>query len=216
MPDLVLLAVLWVVYGLIHSWLAGSAMKAWVARRWPAAMPAYRLAFNALAVLLLVPPAWLTHRYTGEALWHWPGWIAWPAAAVAVIGFVWSLRWYDSGEFSGLRQWRSRDGADREGLSFSPLHRHVRHPWYFLGLLLLWTRDLNAAWLVTAVAVTVYVAVGSRLEETKLIAQYGEAYRRYRARVPGLLPWPGRSLSRAEAEALRALSRAGDQPPAGV
>lgn len=209
MKELLLLAFLWLAYGALHSWLAGSAMKAWVARRWPAAYPAYRLGFNVLAVLLLIPPVWLTHRHAGEPLWVWPWWVSWPAALAAVAGFLWSLRWYDAMEFLGLRQWRSRHGRDREGLILSPLHRHVRHPWYALGLLLLWTRDLDAAWLVGALAVTVYVVIGSRLEERKLIALYGEAYRRYRNRVPGLLPWPGRSLSREEADEIQAMARRG-------
>lgn len=215
MTDLLILATVWLAYGAVHSWLASRSMKTCVARRWPAAMPGYRLVFNLVAVALLIPPVWLTHRYPGAALWSWPVWISWPAALAAVAGFLWSLKWYDAPEFLGLRQWRSRDGADREGLTLSPLHRHVRHPWYALGLLLLWTRDLNAAWLVTAAAVTLYLIIGSRLEENKLIALYGEAYRVYRARVPGLMPRPGRALTAAEAGELQAMARAAaSSPPA--
>ena len=44
--------------------------------------------------------------------------------------------------------------------------------------------------------------VGAHLEEQKLLRRHGEAYRRYMARVPGLMPWPGRSLSQAEADDL--------------
>lgn len=207
MHDLLLIGCAWLAYGALHSWLAGSGVKAWVERHWPDLAPAYRLAYNGLAVLLLIPPLWLTVRISGEVVWDVPNWIAWPAALVAVAGFVWSLRWYDTSEFLGLRQWRGRDSHEREGFVLSPLHRHVRHPWYSLGLLLLWTRDLNAAWLTTAVALTVYVLIGSRLEERKLTERYGDTYRRYRERVPGLLPWPGHRLSRAEAQALQQASR---------
>jgi protein-S-isoprenylcysteine O-methyltransferase Ste14 len=90
----------------------------------------------------------------------------------------------------------------------------VRHPWYALGLLVLWTRDLNAAWLVAAIAITVYLLIGSRLEENKLIAFYGDAYRRYRRRVPGLVPLPGRSLSAREAGELQTLAR--HAPPSAL
>ncbi len=207
MTDLALVIFAWAAYGALHSWLAGTGLKQRVAASWPQAMPAYRLGFNLLALILLLPPLWLTLRYQGEPLWTWPAWIAWPVAAAVAAGFLWSLRWYDGAEFLGLRQWRTGEGGDREALTLSPLHRHVRHPWYAMGLLLLWTRDLNAAWLATAVAVTVYVLIGSRLEERKLEAMYGEAYARYRRRVPGLLPWPGRSLSAAEAAELQALAR---------
>ena len=40
-----------------------------------------------------------------------------------------------------------------------------------------------------------------------VLAFHGEAYARYRARVPGLIPWPGRSLDADEARALCALRR---------
>ena len=45
-------------------------------------------------------------------------------------------------------------------------------------------------------------AVKALLEERKLLVLHGEAYARYRARVPGLIPWPGRSLSADEARTL--------------
>lgn len=209
MAELVPIAAAWLAYGALHSWLAGRACKQWVGRHWPRLLPAYRLLFNLVAVVLLMPPLWLAWRFDGPVLWQVPGWIAWPALILALAGFAWSTRWYDGATFLGLAQLRRRIGPDdqREAFTLSPLHRHVRHPWYALGLLVLWTRDMNAAWLTTAVIVTLYLVVGSRLEENKLIALYGEAYRRYRARVPGLIPWPGRSLSREEAQALEALAR---------
>jgi protein-S-isoprenylcysteine O-methyltransferase Ste14 len=201
---LIAVVLAWALYGLMHSWLAGTNMKDRVARCWPALAPAYRLLYNAQAIVLLIPPLWLTWTYTGTALWHWPAWISWSAALAVVAGYLWSLRWYDGLDFIGLRQWRARDvgvgWSDR--LYLSPLHRHVRHPWYSLGLLFLWTRDLNAAWLVATLAITVYLIVGSRLEDRKLIAVFGEPYRRYAALVPGLLPSFRRHLSAADAAKL--------------
>jgi protein-S-isoprenylcysteine O-methyltransferase Ste14 len=213
--ELGLIALAWLAYGALHSWLASHRFKQRIAARWPAAMPAYRLGFNLSATLLLVPVLWFTHRYVGEPVWSVPAWIAWPALAIALAGFAWSMKSYDGATFLGLRQWRKRIGpdAEREAFTLSPLHRHVRHPWYALGLLLLWTRDLNAAWLVAASAITFYLLIGSRLEENKLIALYGEAYRRYRQRVPALIPLPGRALSADEARALEALART---PPAAA
>lgn len=198
------IAAAWILYGALHSWLAGNDLKALVGRRWPGLMPAYRLFFNAAATVLLLPPLWLTWSYPGEALWHWPAWIAWPAAIAAIAGYLWSLSWYDGLDFLGIRQWRERRSAGdwRDRLAISPLHRYVRHPWYSLGLLFLWTRDLNAGWLVATLAITAYLVVGSRMEERKLIETFGEPYRRYRARVPALVPMPGHHLDREEAESL--------------
>lgn len=204
MLDLLLIACAWLAYGALHSWLAAAQVKTWVEQHWPAAWPAYRLLFNLLSVMLLLPVLWMTYAYAGEPLWHVPIWIAWPALVIAVVGFVWSLKWYDGATFLGWRQWRDRIGPDGECDAFrlSPMHRYVRHPWYTLGLLLLWTRDLNAAWLLASVVVTLYLILGSRLEEEKLVARYGSAYRRYCRRVPGLLPLPGRHLRADEARML--------------
>ena len=173
-------------------------------------MRAYRLAFNVIAALLLVPPVWLTFALHGPLLWEWSGARAWVANAVALgalAGFAWTTRHYDMSSFSGLAQWRagSRSPAGEEGrLQLSPLHRIVRHPWYFLGLLILWTRDMDVARLTSSLCVTAYLWVGSLLEERKLLALHGAPYARYRAAVAGLVPLPGRLLTRAQAEALLA------------
>jgi protein-S-isoprenylcysteine O-methyltransferase Ste14 len=218
--ELVLLAALWLAYFALHSLLATLAFKRWLAARVPRLMPAYRLGYNALAVLLLLPPAWLMLAWDGPLLWAWEGVWAWLAHLLALVAlglFAWSLAGYDGGEFSGLRQWRGRHAGieDRATLQLSTLHRFVRHPWYLSALLLIWSRDMDAARLLSALLATGYFALGSRLEERKLIAFHGEAYRRYRRRVPGLLPWPGRRLEPREARELEALARGDREPPAG-
>jgi len=204
---LLLLCVVWLLYFLIHSLLASLGVKGWVARRWPGLMPAYRLGFNALAGLLLIPPLYLVYGSGSEYLWRWQGlagWLANGLALLALAGFYWSLRFYDTGEFIGLRQWRERERKveDQEHFHISPLHRYVRHPWYSLGLVLIWTRDMTPEFLLTAVLATLYFLFGSRLEERKLLVYHGERYRRYRNRVPGLIPLPWRVLSSEEARAL--------------
>ena len=79
----------------------------------------------------------------------------------------------------------------------------MRHPWYSFGLVIVWTRDMNEAMLVSAIAITAYFVIGSRFEERKLIAVHGEAYRRYRQRVPALVPLPWKYLGSDEAAGMR-------------
>jgi protein-S-isoprenylcysteine O-methyltransferase Ste14 len=209
MPDthtqLIILS--WLVYFGLHSLLASIRVKQYVASRWPRAMPAYRLMFNLLAVVLLAVPLWLTLNAPGPWLWRWSGvafFIVNVLALAAVAGFLWSLKFYDTGEFLGLRQLREGNDSvdDQEQFRLSPLHRWVRHPWYFFALVIIWTRDMNAAMLITAIIMTLYFIIGSRLEEEKLIRYHGEVYRRYRERVPGLLPLPWKHLREADERAL--------------
>jgi len=190
----------WLLYFAFHSTLASLSAKNWVAAHWPRFTPYYRLTYNLAATLLLIPPLWLIHTSQAALLWSWHGLWRWASdglALAAIAGFWWSLRYYDTREFLGLRQ--TQDPGRGPRFSLSPLHRHVRHPWYFFGLVIIWTRDMDPTWLTSCIAITLYFAVGSRLEERKLVAEFGEPYRRYRQRVPGLIPLPGWYLSHAEA-----------------
>ncbi len=203
---LILLAA-WLLYFGVHSLLASLWVKQKVAARWPGFMPRYRLVFNVLAVLLLLPIFWVMEAYPWPQVWQWRGLariLANGLALLAALGFVWSLRYYDMQEFIGIRQWRGRVTSveEQEHLKISPLHRFVRHPWYFFAMIILWTRGMNLAQLILSVMVSLYFVVGSRLEERKLIAYYGERYKQYMQRVPGLFPWRGRALSKEEAEGL--------------
>ncbi|MBW9257390.1 MAG: hypothetical protein K1562_07165 [Candidatus Thiodiazotropha sp. (ex. Lucinisca nassula)] len=206
--DLILLALLWLGYFLIHSTLASLTIKQWLASRFPRLTPWYRILFNLLATVLLIPPLIMTWMLRSEPLWMWQGvWslLAYTLMLLACLGFVWSLRFYDGQEFLGFSQLarRQQQTADQEKLHISPMHRYVRHPWYSLGLLLVWSQDMDPARLVSALSITLYLWLGSRLEEQKLVVFHGEPYRQYQQKVPGLIPRPWRYLSEPEARELQ-------------
>ncbi len=199
------IALAWCAYFALHSLLATSAVKAWIGHRWPRLRAAYRAAFNGISAVTLLPVLWLVYGTSGDWLWRWQGTFAWLANGLgltAILCFFASTRAYDMGEFLGLRQLRERGSEDTQTFTLSVFHRYVRHPWYCFALVLIWTRDMNAPLLVSALAITLYFIVGSTLEERKLVARYGERYRRYMAKVPGLVPLPWRYLTGEEADAL--------------
>ncbi len=206
-PYLILLGLLWLIYFGLHSLFASLWLKSRVAARWPNLMPRYRLLFNLLALLLLVPPLVLMWRLGGEPLWRYQDFgdvLRFTLMGLAMAGFIWSLRYYDGREFIGLRQLRQglRQIEDQERLQLSPLHRFVRHPWYSLGLVLVWTQEMDPARLLSACMVSGYLIIGSMLEERKLLVYHGQRYQRYRDRVPGLVPLPHRFLTREQATSL--------------
>ena len=212
-----LLAISWLTYFAMHSLLASLWLKSWLAAHFPRIVPIYRLGFNSFAVLTLLPILWWTLHDRGPALWiwRWPlGWLANGLALAAIIGFMVSLKHYDTQEFLGMRQWKSGSQRvhDQEGFHLSPFHRYVRHPWYFFGLVLIWTRDMNSATLLSAVMTTIYFVIGSWLEEGKLQIYHGDIYRRYMKSVPGLIPLPWKSLSVEEAASLEQPAKADEMP----
>jgi protein-S-isoprenylcysteine O-methyltransferase Ste14 len=194
----------WCGYFLLHSLFASLSLKRLVARYRPDWLPGYRLAFNAAAVLLLMPVLILHLAAAGEPLWRWHGvlwWIANGAALLAVIGFLLSSRCYSSGEFLGIAQLRRGrvEVEDQESFQLSTFHHHVRHPWYSLALVLVWSREMDLATLIGAVMITLYLVIGSRLEEQRLVALYGERYRIYQQLVPALIPRPWRRINSQKA-----------------
>jgi protein-S-isoprenylcysteine O-methyltransferase Ste14 len=200
----------WVLYALFHSLTASTACKNFIQRRWPgffvtAGNPhgtSYRLLYNLLAVLLLLPLAALMVKTPGPQLWAWSGPMAWLMNGIVVLALVSFLRngsGYDLMAFLGLR---TATDVATPTLVISDWHRFVRHPWYSLGLILIWTRDMSAAGFVSAEAITMYFIIGSRLEERKLVAEFGERYREYQRQVPRLFPRPWRVLSKEAAQRL--------------
>jgi len=205
--DLVPLGIVFIAYFVMHSLLASLWVKRWVHHRWPQLMHAYRLTYNFLAIILLIPLLWFMHQNPGPLIWQWEGATAWlmkGLTVAAALGFIWSLKSYDNMVFLGITQWRNRhtESSDPESLHISTLHRFVRHPWYFFILVILWTQNLHLAQLIVYGLMSLYFVIGSRMEERKLIVHYGETYREYCRQVPGLIPLPWRWLNKEEASRL--------------
>lgn len=193
----ILYALAWLSFGFGHTLLAGVGIKARLA---PALGPWYRIAFNGFAALHLAAVwlfgAWL---FGGSAPFPLPVWAHAVLYGIALLGLVILLlaaRDYDLGRFCGITQVRNhRRGVDEpedEPLHIGGFHSYVRHPLYAGLYLVLWGLAQDPFGLATAVWASAYLAIGTWFEERRLIALYGDAYRRYRAQVPALIPWRGK------------------------
>jgi len=69
------------------------------------------------------------------------------------------------------------------------LYKVVRHP-IMLGVLIgMWAiPHMTVGHLTFALAMTIYIVIGVKMEERDLIANHGERYIKYKEQVPGLIP----------------------------
>lgn len=185
-----------VLFGAQHSIMARSGFKSWLARSLPrsAERSVYVLFSTALLVLLMWqwrpigPVLWSVDAGVGQAVLF----------TLFAIGFTMvfiTTYLIDHFDLFGLRQvWAQFRNRDAQPPQFvTPLlYRIVRHPLYLGFLIAFWAAPLmTVGHLIFAAGMTVYILIGVSLEERDLVGHLGEDYRRYRKKVPKLIPIPG-------------------------
>ena len=114
---------------------------------------------------------------------------------LAIAGFIWgvrALRTFDPFGRTPIVA-RLRGGQLRPPtFDLGGPYLWVRHPLYFFSLVLIWTAPVvSSDRVLFNVLWTLWIALGSYLEEKDLVAEFGERYRRYQKTVPMLFPWRG-------------------------
>ena len=200
-----------VVWACVHSLLASRRAKGLFARAAGARSRdgLYRVAYNAQSLATVgLAAGWLARLPDRDLYVARPplSWLFRAGQAVSLGVLFSAVRVVGVLEFAGLAPlWRalvggeSRPepeaqgppiGADGE-IDASGTFRVTRHPSNLgaMGFFLLWPRmTVNRATLAALVAL--YVVLGSAHEEQRLRAAYGQAFERYRQRVPFLMPRP--------------------------
>jgi protein-S-isoprenylcysteine O-methyltransferase Ste14 len=178
-------------YGALHSALASLPAKR-LARRFagPASDRYYRLGFNLVGTLTLLPLLVFVAWQPGRLLYAVPAPVSWfllAGQAAALVVLVLGLLQTDAWHFLGLSQLTEPSGNPR--LKTDGLYRHVRHPLYTAGFAFLWLTPLMTSTLfVFYLGLSVYLYLGSVFEEKRLLVEFGAAYREYQRKVPRLFP----------------------------
>lgn len=182
------------IYSLIHSLTASLWLKSKAARLCgPSAVRWYRLAYNVWAGITFIPILWLLAVLPDRTLYTIPmpwfllttaGQLA--GAAIIIVGVVQT----GALSFLGIRQALSAlSQPERGSLVTTGLYRWVRHPLYTGGYLLIWLTPVMTLNLLTLFTIlSIYLFLGARLEERRLVQAFGDAYRAYQAEVPMLVP----------------------------
>jgi len=181
------------VFAVQHSVMARPAFK----RAWTRFVPepVERSTYVLLSSVALILLFW-QWRPMGGVVWH----VADPTIRV-VLHAICALGWLtvlvstfliNHFDLFGLRQvWLFLRGKQYTHLPFGTPgpYRLVRHPLYVGWLLAFWaTPTMTIAHLIFALMTTGYILGAIQLEERDLVAAHGDSYRRYRDRVPMLIP----------------------------
>ena len=185
------------LFAIQHSGMARKAFKHWWLRFVPAPIERATYVLFSSAVLALMIWLWQPVSITvwriesplAVALLTSMYWLGW--ALVLVATFLISHL-----ELFGIKQALDtvlRLKAPDTSFKTPLLYRLVRHPMYAGFLMAFWaTPHMTVGRLVFAVTCTLYIVIGSRLEEKDLLELFGDPYRRYQQRIGRLIPFVGR------------------------
>jgi hypothetical protein len=185
-------ALLAVAFFLQHSGMIRRSFRARLAAVLPDYYQPMVYGIASGVVLLLLPVLWQPSLLTVLALDGPLRWLARGIFLAAMAGMVWgygSLRYFDP--IGGGPLLAHLRGAPAPAVPFTIRgpYRWVRHPIYTLFLLMIWASpDVTADRLLFNVLWTIWMVVGTVLEERDLAAEFGDGYRMYQRRVPMLVP----------------------------
>ncbi|HUS00238.1 MAG TPA: isoprenylcysteine carboxylmethyltransferase family protein [Chitinophagaceae bacterium] len=188
-----LLLFYWILYSVIHSFLAGAAFKKTIRKLSGSRFIYYRLYYSLFALITLILLLWYQFSLNSPRFY---------SSKIICFGFsmvlivpglvimVICIRKYFY-SLSGIKALQKNRPAITPPLHQNGLHAYVRHPLYFgtllflCGLFLMFPLLNN---LIAVVVITVYVFIGIGIEEEKLLSDYGDEYEQYKTRVPKLIP----------------------------
>ena len=189
--DHLILALLWIVYCVLHSLLAGISLKKKLQTSLGKNYKYYRLFYTVFSLIFLI---WLIYFQINMVNYQ----LFQPGLPIFLTGLIISFsgiilmiicisKYFVS--LSGLRS-LVRESVSSE-LMVQGIHKYVRHPLYLGTFAFIWGLFMILPYLslfITNAIITIYTLIGITLEERKLEAEFGEAYRKYRSKVPKLLP----------------------------
>ena len=120
-------------------------------------------------------------------------WCMHGALLASLAGFLWGVRSLGAFDALGIQPVLDQVGnrqSQTMPLAVRGAYRWVRHPLYTSSLLLIWSQpDLTYDRILFNVFWTLWIIIGTVLEERDLLANFGEAYAAYKRKVPMLIPW---------------------------
>ena len=191
-----ILSLLVIAWCVLHSAMISISVTEYLKKRLGSKYRFYRLFFNLIAILTLIPVALFVSSIRTQAIFHWDGYLRIGQVFLLVIAF-WLFflggRHFDIRQVLGIKQIKERTSnkaiTDTGELDTSGILGITRHPWYLATIVLIWARKLDVSAILVNLILTTYLIVGTYLEEKKLVREFGEKYIDYQDRVSMLVPY---------------------------
>jgi len=191
----ILLSLLWIAWCVIHSALISVTVTDLVKRTMGDKYRFYRLLFDTFSVVTFVPLLIYSRLLRTEPLFTWVGYmriVQYCLIILAAVLLLTGARHYSILQFLGIQQiLRKRSGlslTESGEFDSSGVLSVVRHPWYLAVFILLWMRDLYPVGIIVNAVLSVYLLIGTLLEERKLVLEFGDKYKLYQRQVSMFIP----------------------------
>lgn len=193
--DYLLIASMWIAYCLLHSFLISTSFTNLMTRLLKDYYAFYRMFFVIISVVLLIPLIDYTNRLDNNIIINYSlplNIILYTLTLGSLLMFFWAFFFdYDSLSFFGIRQMMNFGKKINPSgeLKRDGLLGVVRHPMYFALIVYLWCQVFTVSDIIVNIVLTIYVIMGTIIEEKKLILEFGNAYVKYQKEVPMLIPF---------------------------
>ena len=191
-----ILSLLLTAWCVLHSAMISVPVTQHLVKRLGERFRFYRLFFNLISIVTLIPVALFAYSIRTHTIFHWNGYmriLQMFLLGTAVLLLYFGGRHYDARQLLGLRQIREGNSnkliSAEDELDASGVLGITRHPWYLASILLIWARQLDVSVIIVNVILTSYLILGTYLEEKKLLREFGEKYLTYQQKVSMLIPF---------------------------
>lgn len=200
--DYLLIASMWIAYCFLHSFLVSTSFTNLLARSLKNYYAFYRIFFVSFSLVLLIPLIRYTDQLDSNIIITYSP----PLNIVRfmlILGSLSMFFWaffidYDSLSFFGIRQildfGKTKKINPSEDLKRNGLLGVVRHPMYFALIVYLWCQIFTVTGIIVNIVLTIYIIMGTILEEKKLVLEFGDTYVKYQQEVPMLIPFTKRNV----------------------
>jgi methanethiol S-methyltransferase len=192
-----IIILLWTGYCALHSYLISIRFTNLMNRLLKDYYAFYRVFYVLISLVLLIPLINYTDQLdTIRIITYGPVLkiVRHVLTYGSLVMFFWAFFFnYDSLSFFGIRQILNRRKLKNSNQTMeikkNGLLGLMRHPMYLALIIYLWCQTYRMSDIVVNSLLTIYVIIGTLLEEKKLVLEFGDTYVQYQREVPMLIPF---------------------------